>query len=701
MPARSLLVASAVLALLAFPRANAVDTSEWLCETCPFVSGAGGEYSVGLTHVSDDAARFGNANGYDEEGLYANVGGEGHYRSDQLAMRWALEELGLDSRAASLDAGLANGLDLRLDYSELPYREFDTAATVFTIASDGRLTLPSNWQTAGVTGGFSALGSSLRPVATGHDRRHFGLGGRMRVSSQISISADFRRRAIEGNDVLGGASFTQASLLPRAIDQQTDEIDLGATWRGERSLVSLSWMGSRFRDLTRAVVWDNPFTAVPGAEAGQLAQPPENSLSQFTAKGQLRFDQYNAVVNASAALGRLEQDEALLPYTINPLLTQAALPARTLDGRVDTSTLGISLSARPLDKARLRLSWRRNERDNRTPVRAWERVIVDSFESGESEFNSPYSFRRDRFTAAGDYELFDSLRLSAGATRKRMRRDFQEVASQTETSGWGGLRWRPKSGIEVGLRAGNDRREIDSYDESAAIAFGQNPLLRKYNLAYRYREYARLRASASLTDIPVSFSASARYSDDSYTQSVLGLLYGRELALSGDADWNLGTRTTINAHLGWHGIESEQAGSEGFAGVDWRAVNDDEFRSAGIGLRVSDVVANTDLELNYLRTKGESDVRMSTVGGPSVFPAITSTRDSLRLALRYRGSGRMDGTLALRYESLDNNDWALLRVQPATIPEVLTLGADPFNYDVFLVSVGLTYRLGAPASESD
>ena len=82
-----------------------VDTSAWECEFCPFESGHRADYELGATSVSDDSAYFGNATGYGEEGVYANVDGEGSYASERHQMRWLVEDLGLDSRYAELAGG--------------------------------------------------------------------------------------------------------------------------------------------------------------------------------------------------------------------------------------------------------------------------------------------------------------------------------------------------------------------------------------------------------------------------------------------------------------------------------------------------------------------------------------------------------------------------------------------------------------------
>ena len=54
----------------------------------------------------------------------------------------------------------------------------------------------------------------------------------------------------------------------------------------------------------------------------------------------------------------------------------------------------------------------------------------------------------------------------------------------------------------------------------------------------------------------------------------------------------------------------------------------------------------------------------------------------------------MDFILGLRYERFETADWALDGVQPDTIPVVLTMGADAYDYDVWVVGIGVRYRIG-------
>ena len=53
------------------------------------------------------------------------------------------------------------------------------------------------------------------------------------------------------------------------------------------------------------------------------------------------------------ATGQGEQNEPLLPYTVNPDLTPGALPRATANGKVDTKNYSLTLTTRPFRNTRL------------------------------------------------------------------------------------------------------------------------------------------------------------------------------------------------------------------------------------------------------------------------------------------------------------------------------------------------------------
>ena len=63
-----------------------------------------------------------------------------------------------------------------------------------------------------------------------------------------------------------------------------------------------------------------------------------------------------------------------------------------------------------------------------------------------------------------------------------------------------------------------------------------------------------------------------------------------------------------------------------------------------------------------------------------------------RLTLDYAFSESTTFRLGYWYEKFDSTDWALEGVQPATVNNLLSMGADPFNYDVNTFLVSFVYR---------
>jgi MtrB/PioB family decaheme-associated outer membrane protein len=694
-------LATAIAATLLIPGAGfaQVDTSAWKCEYCPFDDGYRAEVDAGALYVSDDAARFGNATGLDEKGAYVDLGGNGRYLKDGTEVSWFAEDLGTDSRALSVSAGRPGKFEVDLEYREIPYRLFGSTETIYSPGQAGVLTLPSNWVTAGTTWGFTALNDSLAPVNIGKDRQILEFGAKYLPTQKIKVYADYSRQQRDGINVMTGSQFTQSAFLPRPVDDYTDQINAGMRFSLGSVNLGLAYFGSFYRNNIDSLTWDNPFTFAPGSGQGRLSLEPDNDFQQISITGIYRTTALNTVVAFSAATGRGEQNTAFLPYTINPTLPVTMLPNSALDGQVDTGNYALTITSRPHKRASVKFGYRYDERDNRTPVSLWSRVITDTFPNSGSEANIPYSFERSRLDLTGSFRLLDSVRVSAGYDRTEFDRDFQEVANQTEDSGWGKVRWRPSNYLEASFRGGASKREIDEYNTDVAMSFGQNPLLRKYNLAYRYREFAEMSLSASLPEKPISIGMSFLFADDSYSQSELGITDSEETRMNVDLSIAVSDATSVYFTAGADSIDANQSGSETFAGPLWRAFHEDTFAHYGGGFRVAGLNEKVDLTLDYTRSDGETAIHFSGQNvSPAPLPKLESTMDSLRLSVVYKMSERMDWNVGVRYERFITADWAIDGVEPDTIPVVLTMGAKSYDYAVWVVGIGVRYRIGGQAA---
>lgn len=675
-----------------------VDTSEWKCELCPFEVDYTAELQVGALSVSDSAARFGNATGLDDDGIKADLGGTGRFANETLQLRWTASNLALDSREFNLEVGRQGFYGLYLDYDELPYRRFDTTSTVYAYGAGNELVLPAAWVAAGNTAAMTALPAALVNQNIGADRQTISLGGHVSPANHFEIFADYRQHNRDGVDIVSGSNFSQASLLPRIVDYQTDTVNLGVRYANGPWNLALAWYGSFFENSSNSLSWENAFfddSLTAGFESRQLALEPDNDFQQISLSGSFHVTALDTIIAFNAANGRGEQNEPLLPYTVNPNLTAGALPSASIDGQIDTSNYSITLTSKPLPGGRVKLGYRFDERDNQTPRDSWNRVIADTFLSGETELNTPYSFERARLNASGEYRLRENLRVSAGYERSDVDRDFQEVAEQSEDRGWGRVRWRPMPWLALSAKGGAAKREIDRYNENVAVNFGQNPLLRKYNLAHRYREFGEFSLSAAPSEWPVSATITALFADDSYSKSRVGLTDSKNTHFSIDFSWAVSEKASVYLIGGRETIDADQLGSAQFGEPDWSAIHADSFNHVGGGLELRSIGEKTDLIIDYSHTDGETAVGVGTLGGAvNQYPDLDSTLDSIRLKLRFAKSERLDIDLGFRYESFSSSDWALAGVEPNTIPAVLSLGADPYDYDVWVLSLSFRYLIG-------
>ena len=693
-----------IAALLVTARAHAQevappDTSRWKCESCPFAKGHEAEYDAGGAYVSDDAARFGNATGYDESGGYVVADGTGQYVSDAHRTEWEFEDLGLDSRSVEVEGGKPGNYKYSFDYSELPYRRYDTTQTVFQQSGDELLVLPPGWVPAGTTAGFTALEASLAGRDIESDRETVGIGGEFLAFKYLRLQADFRRTEREGWGIAGAPFFTSSALLAAPFEDHTDTANFAALYDRERWSASLSWSGSFYEDSNEELRWDNPYI---GGGQGARAQAPDNKAQTLTLAGAYRFSA-QTTLSLNASLGEIRQDELLLPYTINPAVPLTPLPRDSLDGKIDTTHVDLGFTSRPWDFLRLKGVYRYDDRDNSTPVEQWTRTITDLFASGESEANRPYSFERSKLelSAAARFDFFDWLKafeFEAGYDLAETDRTLQEFSGETEETGWGRVRWRPGPETELTLRAGIARRDPDDYDAAVAQANEQNPLMRKYTIAYRYREFAQLNARIGFAGAPITIGAEAFYAADDYSESPLGLRRYDDRRFAADFTWAINDGTTFYLQGGYEDLELANYNSETFGTADWNSQHQDRFNTLDAGIRFGKSEGKFDGNFNLRYAKGTGEVGVnSSFSGSGPYPDLETDLKGGELDVGYHVNSKLELRFNVRYEDFSSSDWALQGVEPATIPTVLTLGADPDDYNVYLATLSFRYSFGGAA----
>lgn len=685
-----LLLAGAMLSgslPVAAQEAPEVDTSRWTCKFCPFEEAYGLIPALGAGQVSDDSAKFGEYNGLDEEGAYVVADAEGRYRDRKgLWLDLSAVDLGLDSRFAGLEGGKQGMYRLSLSYKELTHHISDTAGSPFLGTSS--LELPSNWVPAATTGTMTALDASLRGIDLETERRLFDLGAELTAAKHWSFGINVRHEQKTGTRGTGGSFVFNDSQLPMPVDYETDQIDVSAAYAAARFQARFAYYGSIFRNDDSALTWANPYIPlVTGGTIGQLALAPGNEFHQLVVSGAYQIDPA-AQITADIAFGRMSQDEAFLPYTINSSLPTQPLPRRSLDGRVDTLSGNIKLTAALNDRVRVNAGFVYNDRDNRTPQSVYDWISMDTA-AAAPRTNLPYSSTHGIAKIDGGIVLRRGLRVDAGCDFDEYERDLQEVSRTHERRCWGKATARAMNGANFMLTGSHARRTANDYVPNPDDTPAQNPLMRIYSMADRDRDEVRMRVGSALGE-RFSVGLDAGVTWDTYFNSVIGLLDGRSWSAAADGAYEFSASTSASVYVSHEQIKSSQANAELLAPAPlWFAANEDSTDTAGAGIKhqASDKLG-LGIDYTYSRSVGRIAMQDATVG----FPDLTTRLNSAKFYVDFRPKQKLSLRLTYWYEDYQSDDWAFDGVMPSTISNVLAFGQDTPAYSINVVTLSARYE---------
>ncbi len=464
----------------------------------PFVIGnfdirGGGAYG------SDDASRFritGTNLGTEERGLYGEYSREGrtkiYFGYDEL-MRYRSDSyetplLGAGTNMLTLPGNWIMPLVPRVSGSAANARGLSPAVTGSSALVSGVLTAPTVPQAATAAAMRLADLPSFRNVDLHTKRTKYDVGMVYEIDRQWEVSASFRHEDKKGLKPMG--TVTRASggdistIIPDLIDQQTEQINAGVRYRSGKVSVQGSYYGSLFSNSVSGMTWSN--WALP-ASSQTISGPPPNQFHQFNLTGTYAFTPTTRMV-ASGSYARNTQDQTYLSTSYTPLV-----PVRSLNALVETKTMNLKVTSRPLKELNLGAAYKFDERENQTPVHTYGFYDAGEPTSGTSVFsgyypgmtlnsslnlnaNRPYSKRTNQFDLDADYQFTPGQSLKAAYEGQNINRycagswiDCADAKRTTENTFK--LEWRASGWDTLSARVGvtHASRKVD-YNEDAWLA---------------------------------------------------------------------------------------------------------------------------------------------------------------------------------------------------------------------------------------
>jgi MtrB/PioB family decaheme-associated outer membrane protein len=687
-------LAAAAAALFAVPTLQAQTATDeaWACRFCTYASGWYGTLDLGLGHLGDENLRYTGYRGLDKDGAFLALDGQAHYRGEGDS--WfdlVARDLGSERRQLELRGGRRGAYTLELNYAEVSRHRGFGANTPFLGVGSNRLALPADWTAAATTDGMTHLAAALRAVDLSTKRRTLRGGLDLRLSGSWRYEAKVRHVNKQGLRPYGAGVFTiQSSHIPAPVDFSENAVGMALNYAGERSALRISLDRSWFNNTQAFVTWQNPFEPVGNTQYLRSALEPDSDAWRLGLAG--TYSSASGVrMSAQASLGRHQQDDPFLPYSINPDFDHLELPRASLGGKVDLQSINLAtrLSARLSRSLNLRLSARVDERDNRTPVTAFTPVITDLVERPET-LNRPYSFKRRQLSAALDHRLGRSARLHAGVRRLERERSLQAVRETRQTTWWGEISLHHWSAAQLRLRAESSDRNSEPYLTVNDPGLQENPLTRKFNLAGRERRRLALELELAPTD-RLSTSVGLYRSRDDYEASGLGLLDSVEDSINLDITYQFGPEISVFAFANLDHYDSQLAGAVFDGAPPWFATTKDRFLTFGAGL-THRINPRFELGLQFHASHARGRIATDSGAGEAPFPELRHRLHYTRLSLAYRADGPWGWTLLAERERQRSTDWQTDPVAPDTLPAILAFGSQSPDARAVLLRLQAHYR---------
>jgi len=655
----------------------------WECEQCILETGWHGQLSLGGGYQSEDAARFGNLSGNDDQGGVVLLGGQAGYRGEHSGYAdLKVRDLGLERYALKAEGGRFDGLRVALGYAELPYFYNRAGRTPYLIG-DQNLRLPADWQDGATTSEMTRLNDSLQPFEQQSLRKRLQLGLRATPSSPWRPRLEYSHELKEATLTTSGAFMTRAANLPRPVDHTTDQLDLGVSYRQSQWMLDLAYYGSLYRNRLDSLSWDNPFLLPPGT--GQLAREPDNSYQQLRLSGLYLWERQQLHGQLAYGLGRSDAD--LLPYSTDSALAGGELPTTRFEGEYHNLAADLGWLNRVNARLTLRANYDYHRRDDRSPEFSFEPVSGDLLPASQSVINRRTDLSRHKFKLEGDYRVSRDLKLSGGYRYRQDERDPLARQSTRDNTLFFDTRYHRWQAADLGLKLAYSVR--DGAD-LAEISEGTDERLRLFYLADRRRLQARFAMGYRLSEA-LALDAGAQWGRSDYHHTEVGVTDAEDLGL----DLNLSYQASETTE--WHGFVNQQwylsKQNGASSGSDWQASLRDRQLILGVGGVRSDAFGMP-LELggDYLLGYGKGTTRVEQgSSADNGYPDLDTRMQRLQFWAQHPLADNQSLRLELLYERYREGDYAYSNLSPDSIDSVLTFG--DLNQDYHAWFTSLSYQL--------
>jgi MtrB/PioB family decaheme-associated outer membrane protein len=545
--------------------------------------------------------------------------------------------------------------------------------------SGGTLVLDDATQRAIQNSNGALTLSSWVPLAPGFELRERRDVGRFDVKAtptpHLDVSASFVSQKHSG-ELPWGASFGFSNdvEVPLPYDSRANDFTLGTEWSNGRNMLRAAYSGSWFNNQAPDLVWDSPLrlddsTSAPGR--GRMSLWPSNSAQTISFSGSTKLA-HKTQLTGFLSYGMWNNDEPLQPFTINPTLTQFALPRTNTDAEAHVVSTNINLVSRPVTDWRFSARLRDYTYSNKMPATSITNMVSYDSSLSTTPTGGPDLYAHDRLTFDADatWTRLMPFAVTVGYGHNSNGYDariFQSAGEDVfrlsaDAVGTSWLTFRTE--YEYGSRTGS------GLDEKALTDIGEQSRMRHYDLADRTRN--RFSAQADIAPADVwTFSLATSVLKDDFKNSFYGLQESTGQTFSLGADYRLpngfGGGATYNYEQ-YSGFQRSHEGDSSPAQFDdplrdWTADSTETVHYFSLYATPPRIGRNTEIRLSYDFSHAEGNYLYAIPTGspiktPNQLPNVFNKLQQFHLDARYRISNRTSASFSYLYEPFRVYDFA-------------------------------------------
>ena len=586
-------------------------------------------------------------------------------------------------------------------YDQTPTFVSSTTRTPYTPIpnnEDGRfngsvLELPDAVQ-VGIQAGTTNFRSAMENLATNpfnsrYRRDTLAIEAGITLADDWDATFRFQNIRKRGNMPYGASlAFNLAIEVPLEIDAVTNEWGAGISWANPRGLVRVAFDASNYRNENQTLIWDSPvkftdstnpnaYVGGNGTSRGRMSLWPTNNAYSVSTAALYRFNRRTSL-NGTFAVSFLDQDEPLLPHTINTAIPAIPLPRSTAQAEARSTNATVNFVTRSLGIVDLRARYRLANFDNTTPEFPLEQAggspdeyvrfdqVPEPFTNPETAKFGPelFGYTRHYFDVDADYTRIPFSTVNVGYGLYRLNPHFRVYEHFTENvfrAGYDVTGHRlvtVRTQYEFARRRGEEFHDLNANDYPDVLeGAGEVPTMRHFDIAERDRNRFTLSASFLPFD-RLGLNAAVSWSKDDFDDegipedNQLGLRDYTTNTTSVGGDFTIADGVVLSAGYAvdkLSGFQRNRYATSFQEQLDprrnWTVDEDQDGTAFDVGLDILKGIPRSELRLQYslndyngryLYTIGPGYLPPAGVTvWPAQLPEITSREHLLRADYRY------------------------------------------------------------------